>query len=487
MQKLSVADTWFTRESATTFQHLVNVLVFEPEGPRLTVARLRTLVEQRLHRLPLTRRRLVEVPLGLGEPYWIEDPDFDLDHHLAETTLPRPGDDRRLAELAARLASEPLDRDRPLWTLVLVNGLKGRRQAVIVLFHHASVDGGSGMDVTGILLDRTPEWRQVEPEDAWRPDRVPHAPELLARAGYHLARRPLEVLSAQRGTLGRLPRIASTFGRTVTHLPGTTPVVARAMMRRARDEGMIVEGPAVLAPRTPLNRRITANRSVAWETFSLDELKAIKNAFGVTLNDVVMAAASGAYREWLEEHDALPSVPTTVVVPVSVRTEEERGTFGNRVSIMLARFPTHVADPVMRLRATHEALKAAKDRHHALGAEFLTDWGKITMPSLIARANRALARTDLPLLLWNFAVTNVPGPREALYLAGRRLESIKPVGFIMDDLGALMAFLSYRDEITLAVIACPDVVPDVERLVAGVRHGIEELAAHAANATTEQR
>ncbi|HEX6021508.1 MAG TPA: wax ester/triacylglycerol synthase family O-acyltransferase [Solirubrobacter sp.] len=480
MEKLSVADTWFTRESETTFQHLVNVLVFDPEGPRLTMPRLRKLVEQRLHRLPLTRRRLVEVPLGLGEPYWIEDPEFDLDNHLEQVRLPRPGDDRRLAELAARLASEPLDRDRPLWKIVLVNGLESRRQAVIVLFHHASVDGGSGMDVTGILLDPTPEWEHVEPEDGWEPDRVPLPPELLARAGYHLARRPLEVLASQRATIRRLPKIATTFGKTLTAAPKTAPVVARSMMRRFREEGPVVEGPAPLAPRTPLNRRITANRSVAWETFSLDELKAIKNAFGVTLNDVVMAAAAGAYREWLDERDALPAIPTTVVVPVSVRTEEERGTFGNRVSIMLSRFPTNVADPVLRLRETHKALKAAKERHHALGPEFLTDWGKLTMPSLIARANRALSRTDLPVLLWNFAVTNVPGPRQDLYLAGRRLESIKPVGFIMDDLGALMAFLSYRDEITLAVIACPDVVPDVEGLVAAVRHNIEELAAHAA-------
>ncbi len=478
MQKLTVADTWFTRETDTTFQHLVNVMVFEPEGPQLTMETLRAVVEQRLHLLPLTRRRLVEVPLGLGEPYWIEDPDFDLDNHLMEVTLPPPGDDRRLAEFAARLASEPLDRSRPLWNIHLVHGLEGGRVAVVLLFHHASVDGASGMDVTGILLDQSPDPPPAEVDDGWTPDRVPHGPELLARASLGMARRPLTLLDVERRMLMRGRRLAPVVGRALARWWDAAPAVSEAMMRRAMEQGWVMEAPATLAPRTPFNRRITANRSVVWETFSLSELKAIKTAHGVTLNDVVMAACAGSVRSWLQERDALPPVPTIVSVPVSVRTEEEQGTFGNRVSILIAEFPTHIADPVLRLRAAHEAMKTAKDNHNAIGAELLTDMGHYMMPSLIARGNRAIARTDAPMLIWNTAVTNVPGPREPLYLAGRRLESIKPVGFLVDDLGMMMAFISYRDEITLGVIACPDVVPDAEGLAQRVREGVEELAAH---------
>ena len=162
MKKLSILDTWFTRETDTTFQHLVNVMVFEPDGPRITMKSMRSIVEQRLDVLPLTRRRLVEVPLGLGEPYWVEDPDFDLDNHLTESTLPRPGTIGSWPNMRRDWASERLDRRRPLWSLDLVNGLEGGRQALIMRFHHSSVDGGSGMDVTGILLDPSPTVRDFD-------------------------------------------------------------------------------------------------------------------------------------------------------------------------------------------------------------------------------------------------------------------------------------------------------------------------------------
>ena len=197
----------------------------------------------------------------------------------------------------------------------------------------------------------------------------------------------------------------------------------------------------------------------------------------MTLNDVVIAACAGSLRDWLQARDALPAIPTIVSVPVSTRTEEQQGTFGNRVSMLIGQFPTHIADPLRRLQAASASMSAAKERHEAIGPELLADLGVFMMPSLLARANRAFQRTDMPLLIWNVAVTNVPGPRHELYFAGRRLEAIKPVGFLVDDLGVMMAFIGYRDKITLGMLTCPDLVPGADELVDGVRNGIRELAA----------
>jgi diacylglycerol O-acyltransferase / wax synthase len=476
MKKLSALDTWFTRENATAFQHLVNVMVFEPDGPPITMDLVRSITAERLHLLPLTRQRLVEVPLGLGEPYWVQDPDFELSNHLVEATLPAPGDDRALAAYAARLASRQLDRSRPLWDLHLVDGLQGGRQALMMRFHHASVDGGSGMDVTGILLDPTAKIRRYV-GDGWTPERVPSGAELVARAVADLPLRPVRMLGVGRRLLGRVPKIVPALGKTLPQLPRSLPAVGTSSMRRVWEEGPPVQGPATLAPRTRLNHLITANREVVFETFSVTELKAIKSAFGVTLNDVVVAACAGAVREWLQAHDVLPHVPTIVNVPVSTRTDEQRGDFGNRVSMLIAQFPTHIADPLARLEAASGSMRAAKERNEALGRDMLAEWGELMMPSLVARANRATGRTDMPVLVWNVAVTNVPGPREDLFFAGRRLESIKPVGFLLDDLALMLAFISYRDQITLGVLSCPDLVPDAAMLAHGVRRELEELAA----------
>jgi WS/DGAT/MGAT family acyltransferase len=468
MQQLSVLDTWFTQETRTTFNHIIDALVFEPEEHNLSMEELRAVVEQRLHLLPPLRRRLVEVPFGMDEPYWIEDPDFDLSKHLHETALPHPGGDRELAAHAAAMASKPLDRSRPLWELQLVRGLEGGRVAILKKMHHAAVDGASGIEVTTILLDRTPDPPAISPpNDPWIPDRIPSQPEMMMRGLSGLARRPLQMFETTQARMQeRMPRPGQATR-------GTTGEPLR--------DGELLWKPPKVPPRTPLNGKITADRSVAFGTMSLEELKFVKNRFGVTLNDVIIALCAASVRSWLQARDALPGEPLLVCVPVSVRLEEQKGTFGNRVSMMIAEFPTHLADPVDRLRAAHEAMKAAKEQHKAIGAEILTDMGLFTMPAVEARANRVLAQMEAhpPIqtrpLMWNVAVSNVPGPREPLYIAGHRLEAIKPVGLLADDLGLMIALISYRHSVGFGAIACPQLVPDVWSVVDGVRSALDEL------------
>jgi diacylglycerol O-acyltransferase / wax synthase len=466
MQQLSVLDTWFIQESNTTFNQIVDALVFEPEERSLSMPELRAVVEQRLHLLPPLRRRLVEVPFGMDEPYWIEDPDFDLSNHLHEATLPEPGDDRQLAAHAAVMASKPLDRSRPLWELQLVHGLEGGRVAVFKKMHHAAVDGASGIDVTTILLDRTPEPPAIPPPEPWVPDPIPSDPEMMMRGMAGLARRPLRMLDTEGRMLERIPWFRQARRDTTDE---------------ATRDGELLWKPPRNPPRTPLNAKITADRSVAFGTLSLDELKSVKNRFGVTLNDVVIALCAGSVRRWLQARDALPNEPLLVCVPVSVRTEEQKGAFGNRVSMMIAEFPTHLADPGERVRAAHEAMKAAKEQHKAIGAEILTDMGMFAMPAVEARASRVLAQmgAEVPVearpFMWNVAVSNVPGPRETLYLGGHPLEVIKPVGFLADELGLMIALISYRDRVGFGALAEPHLVPDVWSIADGVRDALAEL------------
>jgi diacylglycerol O-acyltransferase len=450
MQQLTTLDAWFINESETSFQHICDILVFDADGPGLTLAELRAHVEPRLHLVPPMRRRLVEVPFGMDEPYWIEDPEFDLDNHLFETTLPAPGSERALTDFVAALAGKPLDRSRPLWELHLVHGLEGGRTALVKKFHHAAVDGGSGLEVTAILLDSTPEPRVVPaPEQPWQPDRVPEPGEMLMRGFGGLATRPLRMLEVQRKLRGQDGELLKSFR---------------------------------LAPDTPLNRKITAARGVAIGSVPLAEVKAIKTAFGVTINDVIVSLSAGALREWLLERDALPEQPLRVCIPVSVRGDDQQGTFGNRVSILIADLPTHVADPVERLRATHEAIKVAKDEHEASGADLLADIGEFAMPALQARVSRATAGMELPdePLRFNVAVSNLPGPRVPQYLAGHRLEAHYPIGMIADNQALNITVASYLDSVGFGLVGSPEVVPDLPDCIGRLTAAKDELLAAAA-------
>jgi diacylglycerol O-acyltransferase / wax synthase len=473
MQQLTALDAWFINETATSFQHICDILPFEAGDSGLSIGDLRRTVEQRLHLLPPLRRRLIEVPFGMDEPYWIEDPDFDLSNHMHEASLPAPGNDRQLAELTASIAGRPLDRSRPLWELYLVHGLASsdglRRQALIKKFHHAAVDGASGLEVTGILLDPTPEPRDIPPPaEAWVPDRPPEQGEMLMRGFAGMATRPLKMMEVQQRLLETLPRP----GQAITSPTGDQ-----------QGDGGFLSAPDGPAPATPLNVKVTADRSVAFGHATLDTVKAVKNAFGVTVNDVIITVCAAALRRWLLARDALPDKPLLVAVPISVRTEEERGRFGNRVSILIATLPTHLADPVERLRAAHEAMQVAKEQHNAVGANLLGDIGEFAMPALQARASRVTAQMELPddPIRWNVSVSNLPGSRVPLYLAGHRLLGDYPVGMVSNNQALMITVASYTNVVGFGLVSDPHAVPDLWGLLDMLMDALGELAARAAS------
>jgi diacylglycerol O-acyltransferase len=480
MRQLTSLDAQFLAvESSRTYGHVGGLAVYDPStapGGNLEIEDICRLVSERLHMLPPFRWRLIEVPLGLDHPYWIEDPDFDLDFHIRDSAVPPPGDERRVAETVARIFARPLDRSRPLWELYLIHGLARGRVALLTKVHHSVVDGVSGAEILTVLLDPSPEGREIPPPDGTpKPERKPSELSMLGRGLLGVPRQPLRAL-----------RSAPTALPNLTALPGATAFPGVPTLRRAsstirrrlgRDQDpAILEATTARPPRTSFNGPISGHRRFSFGQLSLDTVKAIKNEVGVTVNDVVVAICAGALREWLKAREELPRKPLVAMVPVSVRTDEQRGTFGNRVSMMIVPIPTDENDPKRRLRRTHELLRGAKSQHKAVPADLLTDATSFIPPAVASLAARTtmevMSRTRPPV---NVVISNVPGPRSPLFCAGAKLEAHYPVSVVVDGVGLNITVMSYLDHRDFGIVADRDQVDDVWSLMAGLSASLDEL------------
>ena len=472
MQQLSGLDAAFLElDTPTSTGHVGGVHVIDavPSGQTrpLTLEGLTETVAERLHLVPPMRRRLVEVPFGLDQPYWIEDPAFDVEFHLRELALPAPGSTAQLTEQVARIHARPLDRARPLWEIYLIHGLDGgARAAFYVKLHHAMIDGVAGQEVSAALLDQHPEGRQIPPAPPWEPDPAPGGMALLGRGVGHLALRPQWALRI----LGRLVRRSPDVAATVLapRLPGWSRLV---------DDPDVMFRAPVRVPATPFNKAVTPHRRVALRIVPLEQVKAVKNEAGVTVNDVVLAMCAGALRKWLTDHAALPDGPLVAAVPISIRGAD--GGFGNRVSLMLARLPTDCQDPFERLEVCHESTLRAKEEHDALPAGILSDAYALTMPALVGLATRANAKLRLleRMNVFNLFISNVPGPSQPLYIAGHQVLATYPVSAIMHGQGLNITVISYLGGLHFGLIADRALVPDLDVLAEYLAEELEELAA----------
>ena len=482
MQQLSGLDnTFLTMEAGGQLGHVASLCMYDVskmKGESLHDAIERTLKE-RMHLLPPYRRRLAAVPLDLDHPYWIEDPDFDLDFHLRHIAVPPPGDDEQLAALVARIHGRALDRNRPLWEMYVIEGLANGQVALYTKIHHCTIDGVSGAEMMQVLLDRVPEGAAVEPpKKPWVPDRVPSGAEMLVRGLGGLVRAPDRVVRTAIRTVRTLTGSNEALSTAVSTLGLDRLPVAGTLLRRrsaAVDADPIPQTPA---PRTPFNRSITPHRRFAYFSMKLADVKQVKSAAGTTLNDVAMAISAGALRRYLEERKALPKDPLTAMVPVSVRSSEEKQAYTNRVGSILCTLATDVADPLERLRCIHEAMKSAKRASEAVPANLLQDWTQVATPALLAQAARIIARTKILDRLnppFNVVISNVPGPRESLYCAGAELQTFYPVSAVAEGQGLNITVQSYRDHLDWGLIACRELVPDVWRFKDLFAESLEEL------------
>jgi WS/DGAT/MGAT family acyltransferase len=488
VKQLSGLDaTFLTMETSNQFGHVSSVSVYERPSPDFQpFPAWRAAIEKRLHLLEPLRRRLVEVPLNIDHPYWIEDPDFDLDYHVRHTALPPPGGDEQMSKLVARLIGRPLDRRRPLWESYVIEGMADDRFAIFTKVHHATIDGASGAELLTLMLDQTPEGDEIEPPTSvWKPERVPSELEVLNRAAANLVRKPgrAALLSARAvrelGKTTRNPVIVAAANQWRDSLRG--PLGALMNIGRARDEERDPPPPlpSLRAPRTPWNHSITPHRNFAFQSTSLEAVKAIKNAMGATVNDVVMGACAGGLRAYLEEKGALPDEPLVTMVPVSIRTGEETEKWTNRVSGLLASLPTNEPEVADRVRLVHETMVQSKQMFDAIPADLLTDFSQFPSPATFARATRMATRFRLgdrfnpPV---NLVISNVPGPRTPLYSTGAKLLHYYPVSTIVDGQGLNITVQSYLNTLDWGLVSCRELVPDLDHMLDLIVEEMELMA-----------
>jgi len=419
--------------------------------------RIKAHIAERMQVVPPFRRRLVEVPFKFHHPVWVEDPNFNLDYHVRRIGCPAPGGRRELGEVAAQIASIPLDRTRPLWEAWVIEGLKQDRVGFVVKVHHAAIDGASGAEIMTSLYDLSPEAAPLDPVEI-ETERIPNDVELVSYAAMSKLRRAKDAVPL--------------VGRTVQSVAN--------MVGRVRDPNEQHGAIPLTAPRTPFNHSIGPHRSVAFARIPLDETKAVKVALDVKVNDVVLALCAGTLRRYLAIHGGIPADPLVAVCPVSVRADEEQGTQGNKVSAMFASLATNIDDPAERLATICASTDGAKQDHNAIGARMLTDWAEWAAPRTFGLASRLYSSMNLAdshRPIHNLVISNVPGPPFPLYLAGAELVAAYPMGPIIDGAGLNITVLSYRDHVDIGFLADRDLVPDVWELAAQVQPAFDELKA----------
>jgi len=433
--------------------HLGGLVIFE--GPVLSYAELLEQIRERLHLVPRYRQKLGYTALDSGRPVWIDDPNFNPEFHVRHTRLPAPGGWEQLQNLTARIFSQPLDRDKPLWEMWLVEGLRDGRFALISKNHHALIDGVAGIDLATVLFDLSPDPAPLRHSGRpWKPHAEPSTLGLL-NAGL-------------RGAVRTELRLLGSALRALTE-----PERALARAREAA-EGLGEVAWALLnpTPPTPLNVDIGPYRRFLGITNSLEDFKLVKDAFGGTVNDVVLSVVTGALRSFLIARGVrTEGLELRALVPVSVRSAGEHGDMGNRIVAIRGPLPVYIADPRERLQFIKNAMADLKESRQAVGAEVIAGAQQFAPPTILAQASRLNFSTRL----FNLIVTNIPGPQFPLYVRGRRLMHAYPVAFLPRNHALAIAIMSYDGELNFSLLGDFDSLPDIDRIGEAIKAELATL------------
>jgi WS/DGAT/MGAT family acyltransferase len=422
-------------------------------------------IRSRLHLVPRYRQRLVYPPAGTGRPLWADDTDFSLEYHVRHTALPAPGSDEQLANLSARVFSQQLDRSKPLWELWLVEGLADGGYALMSKSHHAMIDGIAGVDLGTVLFDLGPEPAPpptgLEP---WSPDPDPG---------------PFDLLTA--GIAGMTKATAAVVAKAFSKLAQPDRALEEAQVA-AEGLGEIAWAALNPAPPSPLNVPIGPHRRFAGIACDLDDFKTVKNAFGGTVNDVVLAVVAGALRHWLHSRGVRTAgLELRALVPVSVRIASEQSAGGNRLAVMRGPLPVYVEDPVERLAVVRESMDDLKESKQAVGAEVLTSMQQFAPPTVLAQASRLNFSTRL----FNLLVTNIPGPQFPLYVLGEEIASVFPIAFLPKDHALAIAIMSYNGQMNFGLLGDYDAMPDLNAFGDAIETALAELVSRARRESRE--
>lgn len=458
MQRLSGLDASFLYlESAAQPLHVCSILEVDtstmPGG--YTFDRLRDELALRIKAMPQFREKLADSRFNLDHPVWVDDKDFDVDRHLHRIGLPAPGGRRELAEICGHIASLPLDRSRPLWEQWIIENIAGTdaqaggRLAVMTKVHHAAVDGVTGAHLMSQLCSTEPD---APPPDAVDGVGGANSLEIAVSGALKFAGRPLKLMNA-------LPLTLSSVVDTV---------------KRART-GLAMAAPFA-APQTAFNSNVTGHRSIAFAQLDLEDIKTVKNHFGVKVNDVVMALVSGVLRRFLLDRGELPDSSLVAMVPVSVHDRSDRPG-RNQVSGMFSRLETHIEDPVTRLKSISQANSVAKQHSSAIGATLLQDWTQFAAPAVFGVAMRVYAASRLSGArpVHNLVISNVPGPQVPLYYLGNEVKSMYPLGPIFHGSGLNITVMSLTGKLDVGIVSCPELLPDLWDLADDFAVALDEL------------
>jgi WS/DGAT/MGAT family acyltransferase len=435
------------------------------DGPAPEPERFLDHVRSRLHLVPRYRQRIVQPPLESGRWVWADDPTFNLEYHVRRTALPAPGDHDALLALAGRIASQQLDRQKPLWEMWVIEGLEDGKFALISKTHHALIDGIAGVDLATVMFDIDPVPAQYDhPNRPWRPQPEPTGSEMLAGSAISVAKAAAGIA----GTLiGAAARPTAAWHAASDVVGGVSEFVAAGLNP---------------APPSPLNQPIGPHRRMATVRADLVDVKEIKNALGGTVNDVVLTLVTASIRQWLQRRGVqTEGLELRALVPVSTRAREQRGEVGNRVVAMRGPLPVYIEDPVARLRHVHESMNHLKHSKQAVGAEVLVNAQGFAPPTVLAQASRLNFSTRL----FNMIVTNVPGPQIPMYVVGQEMRHVFPIAFLPRNHGLSIGIMSYNGQLNFGLLADYDVVPDVADIAAGISDALDELLTLARQAQAE--
>jgi WS/DGAT/MGAT family acyltransferase len=452
--RLTGLDSSFLHlETGPAHMHVAGVSLFE--GPAPEYEEFRDHIASRLHLVPRFRQKLRFVPYGQGRPVWVDDPQLNLDYHVRHTALPSPGSEEQLRNLAARIFSQRLDRSKPVWEMWLVSGVADGRFAVIGKSHHCLVDGVSGVDISTVLYDLEPEPDSLpSQQEPWVAQPEPTEAQLLADAILERATSPAEMLRGVRALVRRPRQVLGAAAEGVQ--------AAGAFARVG-----------LAAPPSPFNVEIGPYRRFAMVRAELAELKRIKDAAGGTVNDVVLAAVTGALGRYMRARGhSTHELELRAMVPISVRGADEHGDLGNRVSAMMATLPVWCEDPLERLGVVSESMGDLKASKQAVGATILTNLSDFAPPTIVGQAARLQSRQRL----FNMVVTNVPGPQFPLYLLGRQLLDTFPMVPLAKNQALCFGLMSYNGHVDFGLIGDYDALPDLEDLAADLEASIAELS-----------
>ncbi len=441
--RLTAVDASFlAQEHDASHMHIGAVTILE--GPAPAYEDLAAHIRSRLHLVPRYRQKLAFPPLETGRPLWVDDPAFNLAYHVRHSALPAPGSEAQLRTLAARLVSQRLDRGKPLWELWMIEGLEDDRFALISKTHHALVDGVSGVDLATVLFDLSPGPPAVEhPKDGWQPRPEPTAAELAARGVRAAVRTPF-ALAARAASAATRPR-------------ETLDTVREA----AEGIGELVWAGMNPAPETPLNVPIGPHRRLEFVRCDLGDFKQVKNAFGGTVNDVVLTVVAGGLRRWLRARGVrTEGLELRALVPVSIRPKDQGHTLGNQIAVMRGPLPVYIEDPVARLRVVKAAMDGLKESKQAVGAEVMASVQEFAPPTVLAQASRLNFSTRL----FNLIVTNVPGPQFPLYILGRKMRDLFPIAFLPENHALAIAIMSYDGGMDFGLLGDYDTLYDLSSL-----------------------